>query len=75
MIPLAPKLLKITSISIIPVHVSMLNVPLGRLMRWGIFWKRLKCSLDNAALIIEGSMRLHKFILIIKSQANNLVKK
>ena len=26
-------------------------------------WKRLKYSLENAALIIEGSMRLHKFIV------------
>ena len=32
-------------------------------MRWGIFWKRLTCSLENAALIIEGSMRLHNFLV------------
>ena len=32
-------------------------------LRWGIFWKRLTCSLENAALIIEGSMRLHNFLV------------
>ena len=28
-------------------------------LRWGIFWKRLTRSLENTALVIEGSMRLH----------------
>ena len=32
-------------------------------MRWGIFWKRLKYSLENATLIIEGSIRLHNFLV------------
>ena len=32
-------------------------------LRWGIFWKCLKCSLDHATLIIEGSMRLHNFLV------------
>ena len=30
---------------------------------WSIFWKRLKSILDNATLIIEGSMRLHNFLV------------
>ena len=30
---------------------------------WGIFWKRLFCSLENAALIIEGAARLHNFLV------------
>ena len=32
-------------------------------MRWGIFWKRLNCSLENAAIIIEGAMRLHNYLV------------
>ena len=32
-------------------------------LRWGIFWKRLTCSLANATLIIEGAMRLHNFLV------------
>ena len=32
-------------------------------LRWGIFWKRLVCSLDNTTIIIEGSMRLHNFLV------------
>ena len=32
-------------------------------LRWGIFWKRLCVSLDNAADIIEGAMHLHNFLV------------
>ena len=32
-------------------------------MRWGIFWKRLNCSLEHAAIIIEGAMRLHNYLV------------
>ena len=32
-------------------------------MRWGIFWKPLRCSVDNATVIIEGAMRLHNFLV------------
>ena len=35
----------------------------GIYLRWGIFRNRLTCSLNNAALIIEGSMRLNKFLV------------
>ena len=32
-------------------------------LRWGIFWKRLTMSLDNACTVIEGAMRLHNFLV------------
>ena len=32
-------------------------------MRWGIFWKPLRCSLDNNTLIIEDAVRLHSFLV------------
>ena len=32
-------------------------------LRWGIFWKRLNCSLETAAVIIEGAMRLHNYLV------------
>ena len=32
-------------------------------LRWGIFWKRLNFSLDNSAIIIEGAMRLHNYLV------------
>ena len=32
-------------------------------LRWGIFWKRLTCTLENACLIIEGAMRLHNILV------------
>ena len=32
-------------------------------LRWGIFWKRLNCSLAHAAIIIEGSMRIHNYLV------------
>ena len=32
-------------------------------LRWGIFWKRLTSSLEHAALIIEGAMHLHNFLV------------
>ena len=32
-------------------------------LRWGIFWKRLWCSLSHAAIIIEGAMHLHNFLV------------
>ena len=31
--------------------------------RWGILWKSLKCSLDNAALIIERSTHIHTLLV------------
>ena len=41
-------------------------------MRWGIFWRRLNCSLENAAIIIEGAMRLHNFLVDYREK-NKLV--
>ena len=32
-------------------------------LRWGIFWKRLMCSLEHSALIIEVAMCLHNFLV------------
>ena len=32
-------------------------------LRWGIFWKRLMCSLDHISLIIEGAMCLHNYLV------------
>ena len=32
-------------------------------MRWDIFWKPLRCSVDKATIIIEGAMRLHIFLV------------
>ena len=32
-------------------------------LRLGIFWKILTCSLKNTSLIIEGSVRLHNFLM------------
>ena len=32
-------------------------------LRWGIFWKRLSCSLEHATVIIEGAMRIHNFLV------------
>ena len=39
-------------------------------LRWGIFWKRLTCSLDNSALIVEGAMRIHNYLVDYR-EANN----
>ena len=39
-------------------------------LRWGIFWKRLSCTLDNAAIIIEGAMRLHNFLVDYRERHN-----
>ena len=43
-------------------------------LRWGIFWKRLKCSLENAAIIIEGSMRLHNFLVDYRESSKDIDK-
>ena len=32
-------------------------------LRWGIFWKRLSMSLSHAAIVIEGAMHLHNFLV------------
>ena len=32
-------------------------------LRWGIFWKRLMYSLEHTAIIIEGAMCLHNFLV------------
>ena len=32
-------------------------------LRWGIFWRRLCVSLSSAAIIIEGAMHLHNFLV------------
>ena len=32
-------------------------------LRWGIFWKRLKCSLDHATLNIEGAMYVYNVLI------------
>ena len=34
-------------------------------LRWGIFWKRLCCSLEHTVLICKGAMHLHTFWLTI----------
>ena len=39
-------------------------------MRWGIFWKPLKFSLETNALIIDASLRLHNFIVNGRIQTN-----
>ena len=41
-------------------------------LRWGIFWKRLNYSLKNAAVIIEGAMRLHNFLVDYRERNNCL---
>ena len=40
-------------------------------LRWGIFWKRLCMSLDNAADIIEGAMHLHNFLVNYRESLTN----
>ena len=32
-------------------------------LRWGIFWKRIMCSLENLAVIIVGAVCLHNYIV------------
>ena len=32
-------------------------------LRWSIFWKRVYCTLENASLVIVGSMHLHNFLV------------
>ena len=32
-------------------------------LRWGIFWKRMMCSLEHACVIIEGAMCLHNYLV------------
>ena len=32
-------------------------------LRWEIFWKRLKCSMKNAVIIIEGALHLHTYLV------------
>ena len=39
-------------------------------LRWGIFWKRLSCTLDNAAIIIEGAMQLHNYLVGYRERHN-----
>ena len=39
-------------------------------LRWGIFWKRLTCSLEQATCVIEGSMRLHNYIVDYRERCN-----
>ena len=43
-------------------------------LRWGIFWKRLCCSLDNSCLIIEGALRLHNFLVDYREYTTNSMK-
>ena len=40
-------------------------------LRWGIFWKRLNCSLENAAVIIEGAMHLHNYLVDFRKLEND----
>ena len=40
-------------------------------LRWGIFWKRLTCSLENLAIIIESTICLHKFLFDYMEDANS----
>lgn len=40
-------------------------------LRWGIFWKILTCSLNNASLIIEGAMHLHNYLVEYRNANRN----
>ena len=48
-------------------------------LRWGVFWKRLTGSLEHSALIIEGAMRIHNFLVDYRDEqstdesTNNMV--
>ena len=37
---------------------------------WGIFWNRICCTLDNSALIIEGIIQLHEFLIDYREDNN-----
>ena len=37
-------------------------------LRWGIFWKSLACSWENATLVIEGAMYLYNYIVDYRNQ-------
>ena len=52
-----------TLVFIILVHVSQLNVTLGKYILDGIFLKRLTCSLEHAALIVGGDTRLYNYVI------------
>jgi hypothetical protein len=39
-------------------------------MRWGIFWRTLRFSLEENAAVINASMLLHNFILDERMQAS-----
>ena len=39
-------------------------------LRWGIFWKRLCCSVDMNMLICEGAMHLHNFLVSYRDDHN-----
>ena len=41
-------------------------------LRWGIFWKRLCCSLANATIIIEGAMRLHNLMVDYRKDTDSV---
>ena len=42
-------------------------------LRWGIFWKRLNYSLENSAIIMEGAMRLHNFLVDYRERNNSSI--
>ena len=37
-------------------------------LRWGIFWKRLCCSLEHTVLICKGAMHLHNFLVDYRNE-------
>ena len=43
-------------------------------LRWGIFWKRMMCSLEHAALIIEGAMCLHNFLVDYRDNIDSQIE-
>ena len=39
-------------------------------LRWGIFWKRLCCSVDMNMLVCEDYMHLHNFLVSYRDGHN-----
>ena len=37
-------------------------------LQWGIFWKSLKCSMERAVLIVEGTLHLHNYLVNYKKE-------
>ena len=41
-------------------------------LRWGFFWKILNFSLENTAILIEGAMRLHTYLVDDRERNNGI---